>query len=332
MRNKNNAIIKYLKLGSAAAIISLGLSLNGCTVGNSDTEPVVSIDEYQKTSYVTTAAIRGSLTPEVLVFLYAEDEEQVSFYPYQDNVSLDKILVNEGDYFHKGDILATFDSESINDELKAYQKKIDDNKLSIEHLKKLNQISEDAGRTDEIKRLNEEIDIAKLYVKELSAKKNDYNIVAERNGIVEKIPDIADKKNLSIDKPIMVVTYGSGIYSVGVDKYDFKVGEEFKISIGGTEFTVAVTDVNKDEKKAYLKLKEDVVIGQKTISLSITKPEIKDVIYIPASCIFKSEGKNYVYLLDENGYRYAREVEVGETVGAYVTINSGLEENEEVVK
>lgn len=324
-------IIKKIKLASVT-LMTAAFFLTGCGSTLGGDEPEVSVDVYDKIVYSTTPVMKGDITPEVKVFLYAEDEKKVNYYPYVDSVTLEKIYVNEGDYVRKGDVLATFDCESIDSAIKSYENEIEEDLLLIEHYKKLHEIDETVSYDEEIKLLNDRMSIAKLYVEELQAKKDDYNIVAEREGVVLKVSDITDTKNISRDTLIMTVIYGSGMYTADMEKYDFKVDEEFTVSSGGADFTMKVIDVNESEKTAYFKLQEEVVLGQATIGMNIEKPTIKDVIYIPFRSVFEREGKSYVYMLDENGYRYAREIELGDQIDDWVIVKSGLSEGEEVVK
>lgn len=330
MRRKS-ATKKINKIIAIAMMIS-AVSLTGCSKDGDGNEPEVSIATYDRMSYATVPVVKGDITPTVKVFLYAEDEKKVEYHPYVDNISLKKIYVNEGDYVRKGEVLAEFDCEQIDESIKSYESEIEEDKLLIDHYKKLHEIDNSMNFDDDIKLLNEQIEIAKLYVSELQAKKNDYTIIAEREGVVVKVYEINDVKNLSKDMPIMTVIYGSGTYSVDTDNYDFKMDEEFKISTGGADFTVKVIGFDETGKTAYLKLVEDVVLGQTTVGLNITKPTIKDVIYIPTRSYFMVDDQAYVYMLDENGYRYAREIELGEQIGDYIIVTNGLEEGEEVVK
>jgi hypothetical protein len=69
-----------------------------------------------------------------------------------------------------------------------------------------------------------------------------------------------------------------------------------------------------------------------TLTMTIQKPTVAGVIYVNKNIVFEgSDGKNYVYVLTEDGYREAKEVTVGETVDDYTIIKSGLTAGEQVV-
>lgn len=71
-----------------------------------------------------------------------------------------------------------------------------------------------------------------------------------------------------------------------------------------------------------------------SLDMVIQKPVLADVLYVPKDSVFHvggADGADYVYVLDENGFRHGQEVTVGTTVGDYTVIESGLEEGEKVV-
>lgn len=307
------------------------LSLAGCS-NTLDKESEVSITPYERISYDTVPVMKGDITPEYEVFLHSEDKKMVDYYPCTDNISLKKIYVSEGDYVRGGEILAEFECEQIDDAIKSYESEIEENEILIDHYKKLQEIDDTQNYDEDIKLLNEQLEVARLYISELQAKKKDYSIVAEREGVVSKIYDINNTKNLSSDVLIMTVTYGSGIYRVNMDKYDFAIDEEINISYDGADIAMKVIDIDDSKQIAYLKIEDEVILNQATISMIIKKQTLKDVVYIPNKSIFQIDGKTYVYMLDENGYRYAREIEIGEQFDDLIIVTSGLSEGEEVVK
>ena len=64
----------------------------------------------------------------------------------------------------------------------------------------------------------------------------------------------------------------------------------------------------------------------------IDKPVVKNVVYVNKKAVFDGSGeKKYVYTVNEDGYRNAVEVTVGDTVDDYTVIKSGLKAGEQVV-
>ena len=63
----------------------------------------------------------------------------------------------------------------------------------------------------------------------------------------------------------------------------------------------------------------------------LQRPVLKNVSYIETECVFYISSKSYVYIVDENGFREPRPVEVGNEVGDYIVIKSGIEPGEKVV-
>jgi multidrug efflux pump subunit AcrA (membrane-fusion protein) len=72
------------------------------------------------------------------------------------------------------------------------------------------------------------------------------------------------------------------------------------------------------------------VSEQDTLQMKVQKPTIRDAVYVDSSAIRVVNGSYYVYLLDENGFRQAVEVQVGDVVDGYTIITDGLSGGEQV--
>ena len=66
--------------------------------------------------------------------------------------------------------------------------------------------------------------------------------------------------------------------------------------------------------------------------MGIEKPVVKNVVYVNKKAVFVgSDEKSYVYVVDDQGYRSAVQVEVGATVDDKTIITTGLKAGEQVV-
>ena len=68
-----------------------------------------------------------------------------------------------------------------------------------------------------------------------------------------------------------------------------------------------------------------------TANVSIFLESRKDILLVPAKSVKKSEGSNFVYVLEE-GKPKRREVRVGWKQGQFIEIIEGLEEGDEVLE
>ena len=66
-----------------------------------------------------------------------------------------------------------------------------------------------------------------------------------------------------------------------------------------------------------------------TVNKVLEKKE--NVLYIPAEAVAVSEGKSYVYTLDENSLRSLQPVKTGMSAGDYIEITEGLQEGDPVI-
>jgi multidrug efflux pump subunit AcrA (membrane-fusion protein) len=67
-----------------------------------------------------------------------------------------------------------------------------------------------------------------------------------------------------------------------------------------------------------------------TLTMTINKPVIKNVVYVDKNAVTIKSDTSFVYTIDENGYRTPVEVEIGEQVDDYIVITSGLDGGEQV--
>ena len=68
-----------------------------------------------------------------------------------------------------------------------------------------------------------------------------------------------------------------------------------------------------------------------TAYVDIVTNEMKDVLIVPDKSILRSNGKDYVFVVDENDIMQQREVQIGATDYENTEILSGVQEGERVV-
>lgn len=58
---------------------------------------------------------------------------------------------------------------------------------------------------------------------------------------------------------------------------------------------------------------------------------LKDVLYVSEQAVVNVGGDNYVYVMDDAGFRHGVRVQTGATIDGYTVIEDGLKEGDKVV-
>ena len=154
---------------------------------------------------------------------------------------------------------------------------------------------------------------------ELEAKLASYSIVAEGQGTILSISDYLELGPVNSNDNIITVIYGTGeYYATTTDDYDFKVDEIYEATYANSTYSLRLASIEKIEgeegRKLNFAMAVDGVTGVEKMAMVLEKPALKDVLYVPEDCVFFVDEKAYVYTLDDNGFREAVSVTVGQTI------------------
>ena len=142
-------------------------------------------------------------------------------------------------------------------------------------------------------------------------------------------------EQVSADNDIVTVIYGTDHYKTITDlDRDFKVGERFDAEFAGEVYTLELTDINDTPEGKELIFKPiggGSGLEAEHLQLKVEGKVYKDVLYTKKKTVFEDNGKNYVYVLGEDGYKRACEVKIGDTVDDKVIIEDGLKKGDRVV-
>ena len=313
--------------------------LTGCGEKDKKERAEVHVNEYEKITYETVPVERGDIVPTLALDLVSDDYERKNYYPAKDELVVEKVYVKEGDYVEKGDLLVSFKSGDIEEQIKNYENSLEERELLIEHYSNLMEIDTSLDYTSEIEMLKSDAEVDRLYIQELQLKLESYNIKAEANGTVIIVSDSLDYGVVYQSDNILSVVYGSGYYyGETEEEYDFVVGNIYEGTYATSTYSLKLVNVEEETdengiplKKLTVSMAVEGVTGSSSISMVLDKPTLENVLYVPKDAIFSVEEKTYVYTLDENGFREAVEVKVGPTVNGYTVIEDGLTEEDKVV-
>lgn len=328
-----------------SVLAALALSATGCndTGHQADNQKhQVMVSEYEKIAYEYTEVVRGDISPVLSLKLESDDIERKSYFPFKDEMEVAQVYVEKGDMVSAGDVLISFESGDISEQLKGYESKLEEIQLLIDHYTRLSAIDSTVDYTNDLKNLRKDMEVTGLYISELNAKLDSYSIKAEATGMVFLVSELLAYGTVNATDNVVTVIYGSGNYTaVTTDDYDFKVGDVYTATYGVTSYEMELIsieedgkDVNGDTKRllTFRFVNADTVMSESdNLNIKVQKPVLKDVLYVPEETVFSVEDKSYVYLLDENGFRHAAEVKTGSTVDGNTVIESGLQEGDKVV-
>lgn len=310
--------------------------LTGCGRSNDQERANVRISEYEKITYETVSVERGDIVPTLTLEVTSDTFQRKNYFPRQDEMEVDQIYVTEGDMVSEGQTLVSFKAGDISEQITGYENQRTEDQLLIDHYTRLMEIDENADHTEEIKTLKQDIEVCSLYIQELNAKLSSYSIKAEGQGTVIMVSDLLDYGVVNSGDNVLTVIYGTGeYYATTTDDYDFKVDEIYEATYANSTYSLRLASIEKiegeDGRKLNFAMAVDGVTGVEKMAMVLEKPALKDVLYVPEDCVFFVDEKAYVYTLDDNGFREAVSVTVGQTIEGMTVIESGLNEGEKVV-
>lgn len=327
-----------MRRNDIAVFFVLMLFLSGCH--QREEGLVVKRKPYEKKIYQTVKVQVGDLKPNLTLTLQESGQRIVHYRMKKGDLKLKKVCVREGEKVKKGALLVEFQSESLQQSIREYKKKIQENKLLKEHYTRLEKIDSDVDYSEEILSLKEDIRVAELYCKEAEKKQRSYEIRAKASGTITEINKNLKTGEYEAGASLIKEVCGSGIYRAETDdSYPFQKGDVFLAKVGAASCRMRLVKIQKKKAESgrgfttlLFQSESDMSMisdGQK-ISVVISKPEIKNVVYVDTKAVYRGEGEDYVYCLDENGYRDAVIVKTGDVVGNYTVVSEGLSGGETV--
>lgn len=334
--------MKYRK--SISCVLSgmlAAMLLAGCGGNYNTGKPQITVDAYSMRAYETTTVQKGDIAPVLSLNLQPDEYTTTNYRLESENDEIDKINVSVGDKVNAGDVMVSFKSEDIQDLIDTYETQKSDNELLIEHYMKLMEIDSSQDYTAEIESLREDTEIASLYLEEQNEKLSEYNLIAEKSGTVTFVSDNLQWGYAPAQETLVTVASGSSNYTADTDDdYDFVIGETYQAEFGIATYDMKLVEITeyvdaatgKDMRTLLFEPLSDMtgLSESDTIVLEIHKPVIENVVYVDKNAVFSVEDKQYVYLVNEEGYRVAKEVTQGTVVDDVVIIESGLEGGEQV--
>jgi multidrug efflux pump subunit AcrA (membrane-fusion protein) len=284
---------------------------------------------------------KGDIAPVLTLSLKPDEFEKNNYSVERSDLVVDKINVSVGDRVEAGEVMVSFKADDIQETIDTYTQQKEEDELLIDHYTKLMAIDSSQDYSDDIASLKEDMELADLYINEQNEKLKEYQLIAEKSGTVTYMYEWLEYGWAEAYTALVTVVSGSSNYTVDTDDdYDFQVGDIYQAEFGIATFDMKIIDITsyvddstgKDMRTILFEPQNDMagVTESDTLTMTINKPVIKNVVYVDKNAVTIKSDTSFVYTIDENGYRTPVEVEIGEQVDDYIVITSGLDGGEQV--
>lgn len=235
-----------------STLLLLGFAISGTGCSNSAMDDLVnSKDEtYNHEQSDTTVVERGDLAPSFDMTLelagyystqYNMLANEYNKYVEKYEIEIDEVLVNIGDTVEPGDTMVSFRSDKLETQKAEKRKTITEKTIEIEHLRRLMAIDPNEDHNSEIVRLQQEVNVAELYLSDIDEVYNKINIIAEKRGTVVHINDSLGYGFVEIGKPLVTVDSNYGYYTFSsTEDIPLEIGKIYKAqnSVTHTDYDI----------------------------------------------------------------------------------------------
>lgn len=356
-----------IKLSVLLFAVSLGVS--GCSLAPQEEllpdAPIIQTSAIKP--YQSVEVIKGDII-EIVKFdctYKAFDTEQLSFAI--NGKRINHIYVSEGDYVEAGDLLADLEMSDINDQIEMRSNNIELLELRLSNEKELKELAlrnytmlkntegyqehmghkyelEIVGHENSIKKINDELYIEQMRYDFLKDDLKSRQIIAGISGIVSYVASFNRYDTSNKDKNVVsIYDPETMVFVVNYPNPDlFIEGDSINILVSGTEYQGVVIkpdDLENNEESAnksnevYIKLvnEENALQSGDRGEITFTLTELYDVLYLPSVAVHEEDGKAFVYIEDEGGFKSIKEVKIGLQADRKVEIISGLDQGDNVI-
>lgn len=320
-------------------VLTASLLFAGCGQDVSNYESGPKLIEYEKDVYRTTLVEKADLKPVLSLTLKSSNYEVETYGSLENSMEVNTINVEVGSKVKPGDVMVEFvakEEEDYEKQLFDYRKRLNEDKLLKEHYEKISGIDKKNDYTADIAMLDDDIELVNTYISEMELVRDNLRIIAKEEGTVIAISEELTKGVAPAATALFKVASGDGRYeAVTDDKYEFVIDEIYTASIDVATIDMRLVDIQNEgeTRRLIFEKANDSVVTDVTDTpvIKIEKPEIKNAVYVDSSAIAEVSGKTYVYVVDEDGFRHAKEITVDSTFDNYAIIGSGLSGGERVV-
>ena len=358
------------RIAGLTALLLAASLLGGCAgEGSGEEDNMILLVETEEDTTVTGVAVAArqdvSKTLKILLEYKATKSEELAFS--LDRQEVEEVLVEEGDYVQKGDVLAKLTTEDNSSEAETMEYTIARLELQLEAVE----------REKALDIRDEEFEYAvgnhdkSLYESRMKAIEENYasTIQGYEDSLyinrmkLEQMEKSDDRKVLTAGMAGLVTYVQTGLkgsmttagqtvitiqdteecyFFADVPEYReyFSEGDtaELVINTGVNKGTYLMTPVLEEGgEELYFTFAEGRAVGNgitvgTRASITLDLESRENVVAVPSRCIHKAGDLVYVYVVNEAGDRVTRYVEIGLEGDTYTEILSGLSEGEKVIQ
>lgn len=314
-------------------LILVGMVLSLCSgCGQQKTEVVQIMPEtYEKRIHSTVEVMKGDLSWDYTLTLQAEGYRRITYDVTNSELQLDKVYVSTGDKVKKGDLLISFQSESLQETIEGYKEQMDQMQLLANHYRNLMKIDGNLDYEEDVKMLEEDIYILSLYLEEAKAKMESYQIKAEDSGTIVGVNEYLMNGYFNPGRNQITQICGTGNYTATTTETDcFTVGEIYTATLSNIDYELELRSI-QGETLLFTPVSDmSAVSDGDKLKMNVQMPLIEDVVYVDKDAIEQIDDSYVVHIVDEQGYLEAQFVSIGQKAGDYLIITQGLEGGEKV--
>lgn len=347
-------------------ISTLLLLSSGC--GKTEEVPFINVNDTEDVvsySFATANIDDVILTQKIECTYVQTNEQEVSFD--MTGKYVDKVYVREGDIVKKGDLLCELSSEALENEIARLEYSIKRNELQLAYLdanesldiqdSAIAKMAYGVGQTEK----DDDVVALREYYKEARVKYNDTlefdrkalankkselsrsRLYATMDGLVYKMKNNLEGSTTKAGTVIMTIVDNSDcLFEVKVPEYKdlFTEGVTIPMTImyssAAGDYELMPKDMDKWGDTLLFSVysgPDNVTIDVGTRGTAVAPVQVKEhVLTLPKNVIHMAEDQAYVYVVNENGVREIKWIEIGLTGDTNVEITSGLTEGEKVIK
>ena len=352
MKSFNSKILK-----TTAVLVMSTVLLSGCGSGEDETHSIAIVRESIDDEYdLTHIEKRDVVKTESISCTYSQlREENLSFSVGDKTVAF--VYVNEGDEVKPGDLVAKLDVASLETENINMREQIERNDLLMAQADEMIEFYEKKIETPGISLSSKENYLSKLQKlrekRRTYSDENDFNrikISANEQQILVGSLYAGIEGNISFIKDNLVgssTRAGETVITIldasvcGFQAMDRKaceyieMGEKVDVVTNSTGdvYGATVTAIDKDSSKITFELDQPdftIAVGTRA-TVTVVQGEADNVWSLPKSCVFEADDFWFIYVLNDDGVREMRKVEIGLIGNDYIEITGGISENDTVI-
>lgn len=357
-----------MKRAAILAVLGCMAILAGCAqedTVNRDIE--IQAEEREAVTYEMTQVTRGTVAnPLVIKCLYTQTEEEDLSFALDKEV-IEAVYVTEGDTVSRGDLLASVDLESAEEQLRELSHRLEMDQLALRQLEETKAFdleqadilyyytymtqedqknlreqkqSIEESYADRLTDMQDTIYFEQKRLEELRAYIRQGALYAPMDGVVSFVRSNLEGSLTEAGSRIMAIYDEASclFHSENVEAIPYLDPEQQYIVVCGLgsaqrEYNVAPAKVDAWGEEIYFRLLDAEYDPNNIIQGNITiyTEEARDVLCVDRKAVHSSGDQNYVYMLDENGIRRMQFVEAGIWGVEQVEIKSGLSEGDYVI-